>query len=283
MRSTVRVPATSANIGPGFDCFGLALDLCNEITVDTHAEPKITWGGEGEDELPVDGSDLISETMRRVADGRALPAFAMHGVNRVPLARGLGSSSAAVVAGVVAALTLLGSEPTPMAAFPLASSIEGHPDNAAPACCGGFTIALPDGAVHRFDAHPDVRPVLLVPELRGSTVEARAVLPDLVPRADAVFNAAHAALMVRALTDDPGLLGDALQDRMHQDVRLGLVPPVAEVFRALRDDGVPVCVSGSGPTLLAFETRATVPDPGDGWRVLRPAIRARGFDLVSET
>jgi homoserine kinase len=281
MRSTVRVPATSANLGPGFDCFGLAFDLCNEVTVDTHAEPAITWEGEGADELPVDGSDLISETMRRVAAGRGLPAFAMHGVNRVPLARGLGSSSAAVVAGVVAAFTLLGSEPRPMAVFPLASAIEGHPDNAAPACCGGFTIALPDGAVHRFDVHPAVRPVLLVPELRGSTAEARAALPDLVPRADATFNAAHAALMVRALTDDPGLLGDALQDRMHQDARLGLVPPVADVFRMLRDDAVPVCVSGAGPTLLAFEHEATVPDPGDGWRVVRPPVRPRGFDLVA--
>ncbi|MGH2539742.1 MAG: homoserine kinase [Actinomycetota bacterium] len=281
MRFTVRVPATSANLGPGFDCFGLALDLCNEVTFDTHAEPAITWEGEGADELPIDGSDLILETMRRVAAGRALPAFRLHGLNRVPLARGFGSSSAAVVAGVVAALTLLGSEPTPTAVFPLAAAIEGHPDNAAPACCGGFTIALPGGSVHRFDPHPDVRPVLLVPDLRGSTVEARAALPDLVPRADAVFNAAHAALMLRALTDDPGLLGDALRDRIHQDVRLALVPPVAEVFRALRDDGVPVCVSGAGPALLAFEGGDAVADPGDGWRVLRPGVRRGGFESDS--
>ena len=109
MRVTVRVPATSANLGPGFDTFGLALDLCNEVTVDTAGPPGVTWEGEGADELPIDGSDLVSQTMASIASRMQmpLPPFALHGVNRIPLARGLGSSSAAAVAGVVLASRVL--------------------------------------------------------------------------------------------------------------------------------------------------------------------------------
>jgi homoserine kinase len=280
MRATVRVPATSANLGPGFDAFGLALDFCNEVTIDTDAEPGVTWEGEGTDELAVSGGDLVGEAMRVAAGSRPLPSHATHGLNRVPLASGLGSSSAAVVAGVVAGLVLLGEEPAPEVVFPHAAAIEGHPDNVAPACFGGFTVATADGFVRRFDVHPDVRPVLLVPDLRLPTPEARAALPEQVPRADAVFNAAHAALVVEALTRDPGLLGRALRDRLHQQVRLSLVPPVAEVFDRLGEDGVAVCVSGAGPTLLAFDGDDPVPDPGPGWRVLRPGVRAVGFEVV---
>lgn len=280
MRVTVRVPATSANLGPGFDCFGLALDLCNQVTIDTGGKPRVTWEGEGADELPTSGDDLIGESMRRVAGHRLLPEFAMHGVNRVPLASGLGSSSAAVVAGVAAALQLLGEDPAPEAVFPHAAAIEGHPDNAAPACFGGFTVATADGFVRRFDVHPDVRPVLLVPDLRLPTAEARSALPEQIARADAVFNAAHAALVVEALTRDPSLLVTALRDRLHQQVRLALVPPIAEVFERLSADGVPVCVSGAGPTLLAFDGDPSVPDPGPGWRVLRPGVRDVGFEIA---
>ena len=279
MRATVRVPATSANLGPGFDSFGLALDLCNEVTIDTDAEPRVIWEGEGADELPVAGGDLVGESIRIAAGSSPVPAFAVRGVNRVPLASGLGSSSAAVVAGVAVGLLLLGDEATAEAVFPHAASIEGHPDNAAPACFGGFTVATADGFVRRFEVHPDVRPVLLVPDLRLPTAEARAALPDPVARADAVFNAAHAALVVEALTRDPRLLVRALRDRLHQQVRLSLVPPVAEVFERLRGDGVAVCVSGAGPTLLAFDGDRPVPDPGPGWRVLRPGVRAAGFEI----
>ena len=281
MRVTVRVPATSANLGPGFDCLGLALDWCNEVTVDTEADPRVGWVGEGADELAVDGSDLIRATMRRVAGDRALPSFGLHGLNRIPLARGLGSSSAAVVAGVAAVLALLGDEPSPRRVFTHAASIEGHPDNAAPACFGGFTIALGDGLVRRLDPHPDLRPVVLVPDhVRLPTDEARAALPDPVGRADAVFNVAHAALAVAAFTVDPALLGEAMRDRLHQDARLALVPSVRGLFDAVRDVGVPVCVSGAGPTLLAFpgEDR-DLPVPASGWRVLPLAVRATGFQL----
>lgn len=290
MRATVRVPATSANLGPGFDCFGLALELCNEVTVDTDAPAAVSWEGEGALELPADGSDMVSRTIGAVAAemGLPAPAAALHGVNGIPLERGLGSSSAAAVAGVVLASVLLdlGLHSDLRSVFVTAARAEGHPDNAAPAVYGGFTVALDDGFVRRFDPHPDLRPVLLVPSVRLSTAEARAALAPEVSRADAVFNAAHAALMVEALTRDPSLLPVALQDRLHQEARLALVPEVAEVVDELRRAHVPVCVSGAGPTLLAFERpggpQITHELLGDGapWRILRPAVRAAGFELA---
>ncbi len=294
MRVTVRVPATSANLGPGFDTFGLALDLCNEVTVDTDAPAGVTWEGEGADELPVDGSDLVSTTMASVAASMdtPLPPVALHGVNRIPLARGLGSSSAATVAGVVLASRVLdlgidGGDAEPgerdvFSVFAEAARIEGHPDNAAPAVFGGLTIAV-DGAVHRLEPHPELRTVVLVPSVRLDTASARGALPDRVPMADAVFNLGHAALLVDALTNDPSLLQEALRDRLHQDARLELVPEMADQFdriQALRR--VPVCLSGAGPSLIAFPLDgAEIPPealegPGE-WRAMPLAIRLEGF------
>jgi len=281
VRVTVRVPATSANLGPGFDCFGLALDLCNEVIVDTDAEAGVEWVGEGADELPTDGADMIRQAMRRALGERRLPAFHMRATNRVPLARGLGSSSAAVVAGVAAAFALAGDDVSPRRVFALAAEIEGHPDNAAPACFGGFTIAMAGATARRLDPHPDVRPVALVPRrLRLPTREARAALPAVVPRADAVFNVAHAALAAHALTRDPSLLAVALHDRLHEEARLDLVPEVRVVAESMRAAGIAVCVSGAGPTLLAFPLDAQrMPDTGEDWLVLPLAVRANGFEL----
>jgi homoserine kinase len=296
MRVTVRVPATSANLGPGFDTFGLALDLCNEVTVDTDAPPGVTWEGEGADELPVDGSDLVSTTMASIASSMQtpLPPLAMHGVNRIPLARGLGSSSAATVAGVVLASRVLdlgidGGDAAPadrdaFSVFAEAARIEGHPDNAAPAAFGGLTIAV-DGAVHRLEPHPELRTVVLVPSVRLDTASAREALPERVAMADAVFNLGHAALLVDALTNDPSLLREALRDRLHQDARLELVPEMADQFdriAALRS--VPVCVSGAGPSLLAFPLDgAEIPPEAleglGGWRAMPLAIRREGFTV----
>ncbi|MDP9330456.1 MAG: homoserine kinase [Actinomycetota bacterium] len=296
MRLTVRVPATSANLGPGYDSFGLALDLCNEVTVDTDAEPGVTWEGEGSEELPTDGTDMISRAMAFVAAHASfagsssalplvrlpLPPVRLHGKNRIPLERGLGSSSAAAVAGVMLAHRVLDlADPDAHTIFRLAAEFEGHPDNAAPAVFGGFTIALGNSAVQRLDTHPDVRPVLLIPELRLATSTAREVLPATVPMHAAVSNIAHAALAVVALTRDPSLLATALVDRIHQPYRLPLVPAVREVFDDLVAEGIPVCVSGAGPTLLAFDRPdRSVPDPGPGWRTLRPALRAAGAGFV---
>jgi homoserine kinase len=284
MRVSVSVPATSANLGPGFDCFGLALGIRNVVTIDTEADPEVTWEREGAQELPMDGSDLISRTMAAVAARmqEPLPAFAIHGENHIPLARGLGSSSAAIVAGVALASILLdlGLHHEPASVFALAAEFEGHPDNAAPACFGGFTMALPGGFVRRLDPHPDLTPVtLIIPATRLLTAEARAALPATVPFADAVFNVAHAGLLVEALTRDPTLLRLAMHDRLHEQVRLALVPEVRELFEELRRREIPVCVSGAGPTLLAF--------PGPSEEIEFPAadvalaaVSATGYEVL---
>lgn len=291
MRLTARVPATSANLGPGFDCMALALDLCNEVTIDTDADPGVSWEGEGADELPTDGSDMVSRAMRHVealavqTRPHPLPTFHLHGLNRIPLARGLGSSAAAAVVGIQLAYRVLGvhdddPEISAKNAFLLASQMEGHPDNAAAAALGGLTVVAGED-VERLEPHPSVRPVLLIPDrVRLSTQDARAVLPETVSREVAVFNIGHAALTLARLLRDPDHLRLAMRDRIHQDVRLDLFPDVREVFDRLQAGNVPVCVSGSGPSLLAFERdRYPVPDPGAGWRVLRVPVRATGVEV----
>jgi len=287
VRVTVRVPATSANLGPGFDCFGLALDLCNEITLDTDAPPGVTWEGEGADELAADGSDLVSQAIAAAAAARGVPAptGSLHGVNRIPLERGLGSSAAAAVAGAALATAVVDGpgalEPAALAAT--AAVLEGHLDNAAPASFGGLTVVA-DGRVHRFDVPASIAPVVLVPEsVRIATADARHVLPTEIAREDAVFNVGHGALVVQALrTGDLELLRAGLRDRLHQDARLALAPAVRDVFRAIAEAS-PVCVSGSGPALLAFEPAGSgeIVDPGDGWRVQRVGVRSNGAEIVA--
>ena len=291
MRFTVHVPATSANVGPGFDAFGLALDLCNEVVVEAGAGFSVSWDGQGADELPTDGSDLVSRTIATVAERMQLevPPLALHGRNRIPLARGLGSSSAAIVAGIVIAskvldLGIVGDDADPYSVFALAAEFEGHPDNVAAAAYGGFTVALPGGFVRRFEPHPSLRPVVLVPPFALPTDEARAALPPEVPRVDAVFNTAHAALVPEAITRDPSLLGVALRDRLHEAARLALVPQAADVVEDLQRVHVPVCVSGAGPSLLAFEVdgrEMVTPEAiaWPGWTILRPGVRAGGFEV----
>ncbi len=282
MRLTARVPATSANVGAGFDCFGLALDLWNEVTVDTDAKPGVVWEGEGADELPTDGTDMVSRAMAHAArvGGAPMPAVGLRGRNRIPVERGLGSSAAACVAGIALADRLLELGFEPEETLELAGELEGHPDNAAAAIAGGFTLAFGDGVI-RLDPHPSLVPVALIPiEVRLPTLDARAALPDTVGRTEAVFNAAHAAATVVALTSEPALLTQTLRDRLHQEARLALVPTVKLVFDELIAVGVPVCVSGAGPTLLAFELPDDpVPDPGEGWRVLRLSVAPTGVDV----
>lgn len=287
MRVTVRVPATSANLGPGFDCFGLALDLCNEVTVDTEAQPGVTWEGEGADELPTDGTDMVSRAMAEAArrPGVSLSSFALHGANRIPLERGLGSSAAAAVAGAAIGYVLSG---TPVAdaaeaCFDVATALEGHADNAAAAVFGGIVIVA-DGTVRRLEPHPALAPVVLVPDrLRLPTADARSALPGKVDRGDAVFNIGHAAMTLVALTQDPGLLPVSLHDRLHEAARTALVPETAALLRELRERRIAVCVSGAGPSLLAFEQGSHhVGDLPDGWRAIRAGVRAEGVEVTAD-
>lgn len=279
MRFVVEVPATIANLGPGFDAFGLALDLCNEFEVATADAASVRWEGEGADELPTDGDDLASRALRAAFDGEP-PAIAVVGRNRIPLERGLGSSAAAAVAGAFAGALLAGRRPSAAEAFDVAARIEGHPDNAAAAAFGGVTVAV-DGRVVRRDAHPGLDPVVLVPSsIRVSTAAARAALPASVPLRDAAANAARAALVLDGLTRDPSLLPHAMRDSLHEDARLALVPEVRDVAASLRADGHAVCVAGSGPSLLVVPMPARPPiEPPAGWRVLRPGVRGAGVRL----
>jgi homoserine kinase len=255
--------------------------VCNEAVVDTDGA-GVRWEGEGASELPTDGSDAISAAAATVAmeSGLGLPAFSLLCRNRIPLARGLGSSAAATVTGIAIADRMLGLGLDPSDVIRLASALEGHPDNVAAAALGGLTLAY-DAGVVRLDPSPDLRPVLLIPSVRLPTAQARAALPETVSRADAVFTVSRAAIAVVALTADPAMLPEALKDRIHQPYRLPLVPEANELYRRLRETGVAVCVSGAGPALLAFDLpQAPVPDPPKGWTAIRPGVRATGVEVA---
>lgn len=283
MRVSVRVPASSANLGPGFDALALALDVWNEVTADTDAEPAVTVEGEGAGELAEDATNLVFRTMVYLSSelGRPLPSFRLETRNAIPLERGLGSSAAAVCAGILLADRLLEAELPPDRILSLAVDVEGHPDNVAACLRGGLVLVYlsRDGwRAERFEPHAALRPVALVPlHERLATKDARRALPREVPIGDAAFNAGRTALALHALTARPDLLPEALEDRLHQNRRLPLVPAARALFEDLRERGVPVCVSGAGPTLLAFESDEwRVPDLGPGWRVVRtgPAAAA---------
>ena len=256
---SVRVPATSANLGPGFDALGLALGLYDDVTARvTGGGCAVTVTGEGAGELPADESHLVVQALLTTFDelGGRPAGLAVDCVNRIPQARGLGSSSAAIVAGVQLARALVdGAAATSVDPLRVAARMEGHPDNVAPCLLGGFTIAWTDGAgasAVRRETHPDVRPTVFVPAEKGYTASARRALPPAVPHRDAAFNAGRSALLVHALTSDPTLLLPATEDRLHQGYRAEAMPGTASLVAALRSVGVAAVVSGAGPSVLAL-------------------------------
>jgi homoserine kinase len=262
-RVIVRVPASSANLGPGFDALGLALDLYDEVEATLAERTGVDVEGEGEGEVPPGEGHLIVKTMRAAFDRMGVPqppGIRLRCVNRIPHARGLGSSSAAICAGILAAraLTEENSRLSDDEVFALATELEGHPDNVAPCLSGGLTIAWTNrsgtpGKI-TLTPHEDIRPVVLVPSERLSTELARGLLPKDVPHADAAANAGRAALLIAALTQRPRteLLLVATEDRLHQDYRAPAMPGTADLVKRLRAAGVPAVVSGAGPTVLAF-------------------------------
>ena len=274
---TVAVPATSANLGPGFDALGVALELTDEVTAEvTPAGIRVEVSGEGAGEVGTGADHLVVKTILttlRQLGAPEPPGLRLACVNRIPHARGLGSSSAAIVAGVLLARALVGAAPDPAADLALAAELEGHPDNVAPCLLGGFTIAWTAGEAGsravRLTPSAQVRPVLYVPSSQGLTAHARAALPQHVPHADAVFNLSRTALLVHGLTADPSLLMEATEDRLHQPYRAAGMPATAQLVSALRSAGVPAMVSGAGPSVLAL-TGAFAPEPlpaPAGWTV----------------
>lgn len=261
-RVLVTVPATSANLGPGFDCFGLALGRYDEVTAELSADGlHVDITGVGAGDLPRDGSHLVVRAAAAAfaAMGEPLPGLRLRCHNRIPHGSGQGSSAAAIVAGVLLARALAPQGPGELdddAVLALASQMEGHPDNVAPALSGGFTLAWtrPDGrvAVVRREVHAGISAVVFSAERSCATAAARAMLPAVVPHADAVANSAAAALMMHAMTCDPSMLMDATRDLLHQDYRAPAMPESARLLAELRGAGIPAVLSGAGPSVLAL-------------------------------
>jgi homoserine kinase len=252
------VPATSANLGPGFDALGLALALYNELTITEADGVIVVVRGQGDRELPTDGQNLVARAARGVFDaaGRRFRGLAVQCANGIPLRRGLGSSAAAWVSGLLGANALLGAPLDRSALLSLAARGEGHPDNVAAALHGGMTVSCETASgivAVSLPVPTSLRWVVLIPELTSSTAEARAVLPEQVPRADAVFNVQRVALMLGGLwAGRPDLLRTAMEDRLHEPYRRRLFPWMPAVAAAAREAGALGCVlSGAGPSLLA--------------------------------
>jgi homoserine kinase len=293
----IRVPASSANLGPGFDSFALALPLLAEFELRPAKTWSVTVEGDGQG-IPSDEENLFVVSARAAAKAAGRELAAQHVTQRsaIPIARGLGSSAAAIVGGVVAANTLLGEPFDRRTLLRIASEVEGHADNVAAALYGAFTVALPDegGPVATRLVFPRTwRICLLIPGRPLSTEAARAILPALVSRDDAVFNVAHGATLIAAvMRSDGALLALAMADRLHQPARTKLVPALGEIIAAAREAGAfGAALSGAGPSVLAVaptrlaarvvsameEAAAAAGAPGRG-RVVR--VRAAGAQVL---
>jgi homoserine kinase len=276
----VRVPATSANLGPGFDSFGLALGLYDDVVARIgESGVHVDVAGEGADDVPRDRRNLVVKAMRAAFDrmGGQPRGIELVCANRIPHGRGLGSSAAAIVAGVLAARSLVLGGLDDDEVYALCTEVEGHPDNVAACLYGGLTVAWEGGAA-RLPVHRSVSPVAFVPTSRSSTAKARRMLPETVPHADASFNAARAALLVEALGRRPDLLMAATEDRLHQPYRAEAMPRTAALVASLRAAGVPAVVSGSGPTVLAFGGADF--NAGRGWTATPLPVDAEGAQVL---
>ena len=263
---TMRVlaPATTANLGPGYDCLGLALDFWNELEVVTgtavsDGEPLVEVLGEGAGELATDRDNLVYRAMAFLFHeaGRETPPLRLRCHNEIPLERGLGSSAAAIAGGLVAANTLCDKSFSDDELLEMAATIEGHPDNVVAAIHGGLQLVITDRErlyAAPINVPPELTAVLFIPDFRIATSDARAVLPEKVPVKDAVYNMSRAALLVAGMaTNRPEYMGLATQDRLHQPYRQPLFPAMELLFRSALDAGaLGAFLSGSGSTVLAF-------------------------------
>lgn len=290
----VRVPATSANLGPGFDALGLALDLHDDVVARIGEDGVlIDVAGEGSADVPRDETHLVVRAMRAAfeAFGGQPRGIELVCANRIPHARGLGSSAAAIVAGLLLARALVvgGDEAfSDDALLALACELEGHADNVAAALLGGLTVAWVDGGqvdAVRMNCHPSVSPVVLIPPTTASTAQARGLLATSVSHADATFNAARSALAVAALTTHPEALLAATDDRLHQPYRAVAMPESAALMARLRDAGLAAVISGAGPAVLVLarnpdEAKAAAEHAPEAWRAELVAVEPRGAHTV---
>lgn len=258
---TVKVPATTANLGPGFDTLGLALSLYDDLVITVREQPgvHVQVTGVGEGEVATDETNLVVQSIAATLGkfGQALPGLDVVAQNSIPHGRGLGSSGAAIVAGVMAAKGLLDgiAELDSDRLLAIASELEGHPDNVAPALFGGLTIAwtADDRPQHKkLMVHRGVSPLICVPESTMSTALARSLRPASVPHEDAIFNVSRSALLIAALIQSPELLHAATEDKLHQSYRASAMPNTAALIDELRSAGHAAVVSGSGPSILVL-------------------------------
>jgi homoserine kinase len=293
MKIRVSVPASAGNTGSAFDTLGLAFGLLNEATLDLSAPPGVSAEGEGADLLKKGEPNLVLTAMERFAarTGRPVPKGALSLVNRIPFGRGLGSSAAAIVAGVMLADAAAGTKLGPEELLRIALSLEGHPDNVAPALFGGFVLTvLNDGEVGGpltvvpFKAPADWKAVLYVPDLVIPTKKARAILPPTVPRADAIYNHSRVGLLVAALAQGrPELLRVAMQDRLHQPYRAQIFPEMDGIMEsALRTGAWGSCLSGAGSSILAIAPKGKADTVAEAMAEQASGLRVPGRSLVLE-
>jgi homoserine kinase len=296
MQVRLRVPATTANLGPGFDALGLALDLWNEAVFEANEAPtdeviRVIVEGEGKDKLPANGDNAIVRAALQIFElaQRPIRGFRLRCINRVPLGSGLGSSSAALLTGMLGANAILGGPFGTEQVLKLAIESEGHPDNVAPAMLGGlvasivhegevFSIKLPARA-----SHGAIHATVVLPDFEFPTEKARAILPTQVDRSTAIYNMSRAVIVTEALrTGDLELLGRAMTDQLHQPYRIPLIPGAQQAIDAARRAGAAaVALSGAGPSLIAFTPRF---DPGVGTAMkdqfAAAGLGARIFELA---
>ena len=292
----VHVPATVANLGPGFDALGAAIQMYLEVEIEPRRDSvDILIEGEGAETLPQDDTNLVIRSMNTFFDhvGRRPPGFAVRVKNPIPLGSGLGSSAAAVVGGLYAARAVTGANVHQAEMIDMATSLEGHPDNVMPALLGGLVVCYrPNDEGFRYfrmEASERLIPIVAVPRTGFSTQQARLALPQEVAFLDAQFTASRAALLVAALSSGAAaeVLADAMDDRLHEPYRLRLMPESAAVHAELREAGLPVALAGAGPSLLtivprpevvmrAEQVRRVCRERVEGWRVFVSEWESKG-------
>lgn len=285
------VPASTANLGPGFDALGLALARYDVVELQvTEGGLKIEVldaGAGGVEDVPTDESHLVVRALRRACEHLDVrpPGLHLRCHNSIPHARGLGSSAAAVVTGVALGYALA-ERPLDADALQLAAEFEGHADNAAASLFGGLVVAWSEDGrfrAERVEPNLAIRPVVAVPAEKSSTNTTRGLLPSQVPHADAAHSAGRAALAVLAVTERPELLLAATEDRLHQDYRAEAYPASTELVRTLRAQGVPAAISGAGPTVLALTLTGILPASVDvaGFDVAELPVDRDGVQVVA--
>jgi homoserine kinase len=282
MHITIRVPATSANLGPGFDSLGLALDLWNETVITLAIEVSVQVRGEGAEKLSLGKNNLIIQSAQNLADcvGKHLPPFHVDCVNQIPLSSGLGSSAAAKLTGLLGANTLLGKPLTRAEILNLATEMEGHPDNVAPAMLGGLVVSTIEDrnvVAHRIVEVENAPPLcitVVLPEFHLPTQESRTALPQQVSLKDAVHNISRTVLVAEAFRNgDLELLGKVMTDTLHQPHRLPLIPGAQAAIDAAKGAGASAAaLSGAGPSVIAFSSKQ---DPAIG-EAMKHAFEERG-------